>query len=233
MKEGWISLHRKLQDCVIWSNSQPFDMRSAWVDLLLLANHRDAEIIFDYKPITVKRGQYLTSVRKLSARWSWSKNRTLKYLKLLESLQMIQRESSNQRTLLTIVKYDFYQGVEDTDVDTSKDAVMDTGMPQTIMINNENNKNNNNRAFQKPSLEEVRSYCLERNNNVDPEAFISFYESKGWMVGKNKMKDWKAAVRTWERNRKPDTKPEVKSNPKIHNFNERTYDYDELMKSIT
>ena len=55
--------------------------------------------------------------------------------------------------------------------------------------------------FTPPSLEDVQNYCLERNNSVDPQAFIDFYESKGWMVGKNKMKDWKAAVRTWERNR--------------------------------
>lgn len=232
MKEGWISLHRKLQDCEIWNNSQPFDMRSAWVDLLLLANHRDVEIVFDYKPMTVKRGQYLTSVRKLSARWSWSKNRTLKYLKLLESLQMIQRESSKQRTLLTIVKYDFYQGVEDTGVDTTKDTGMDTGMPQTIMKNNENNKINNNRAFQKPSLEEVKEYCSERNNSVDPEAFVSFYESKGWMIGKNKMKDWKAAVRTWEKSRKTENRTSAPKKNKFDNYEQRDYDFDELMRGV-
>ena len=53
--------------------------------------------------------------------------------------------------------------------------------------------------FVKPTVEEVREYCLERKNNVDPERFVNFYESKDWFVGKNKMKDWKAAVRTWER----------------------------------
>ena len=56
--------------------------------------------------------------------------------------------------------------------------------------------------FTPPTLEEVKTYCLERDNGIDPEAFIDYYESKGWMVGKNKMKDWKAAVRTWEKNRK-------------------------------
>jgi len=56
-----------------------------------------------------------------------------------------------------------------------------------------------NKYFNKPKLSEVKDYCLERNNNIDAEAFIDFYESKGWMVGKNKMKDWKAAVRTWEK----------------------------------
>lgn len=52
-----------------------------------------------------------------------------------------------------------------------------------------------------PTLEAVREYCKERRNSVDPEKFCDFYASKGWMVGKNKMKDWKAAVRTWERSR--------------------------------
>lgn len=53
--------------------------------------------------------------------------------------------------------------------------------------------------FSPPSLEEVTEYCRERGNRVDPSAFIDHYKSNNWMVGKNKMKDWKAAVRTWER----------------------------------
>lgn len=56
------------------------------------------------------------------------------------------------------------------------------------------------KRFTPPTLEEVRAYCNERNNNVDPQRFIDYYTSNGWQVGKNKMKDWKAAVRTWERN---------------------------------
>lgn len=57
----------------------------------------------------------------------------------------------------------------------------------------------NRKRFTAPSLEEVRAYCKERNNNVDPQAFIDFYSSKGWKVGNQPMKDWQAAVRTWER----------------------------------
>ena len=53
--------------------------------------------------------------------------------------------------------------------------------------------------FQKPSLEDVKAYCLARMNKVDPEQFFNFYESKGWVVGKTPMKDWRAAVRTWEK----------------------------------
>ena len=52
--------------------------------------------------------------------------------------------------------------------------------------------------FAPPSFEQVSEYCAERSNGIDPQAFIDFYESKGWMIGKNKMKDWKAAIRTWE-----------------------------------
>lgn len=56
--------------------------------------------------------------------------------------------------------------------------------------------------FQKPSVSEVAEFCRERNNGIDPEEFVAFYESKGWMVGRNPMKDWKSAVITWEKAKK-------------------------------
>lgn len=59
------------------------------------------------------------------------------------------------------------------------------------------------KRFSPPTIEEVKAYCDERKNRVDPQRFIDYYESNGWKVGKNPMKDWKAAVRTWERNSKP------------------------------
>ena len=62
------------------------------------------------------------------------------------------------------------------------------------------NKESKPKRFTPPSLEDVQAYCLERNNNVDAERFIDYYQSNGWMVGRNKMKDWKSAVRTWEKN---------------------------------
>ena len=75
------------------------------------------------------------------------------------------------------------------------------GQPSIDKIRLDKNRLDNN-TFQKPTLEEVKEYCDERNNNVNPEHFIDFYESKNWMIGKNKMKDWKACVRTWEKNHK-------------------------------
>ena len=61
------------------------------------------------------------------------------------------------------------------------------------------------KRFTPPTLEEVNAYCQERRNGIDPERFIDFYQSKGWKIGSNPMKDWKAAVRTWE---KRDAKPQ-------------------------
>ena len=61
--------------------------------------------------------------------------------------------------------------------------------------------------FTKPTLEEITAYCNERKNNVDPQAFFDFYESKGWRVGNQPMKDWKASVRTWERRGNGASKP--------------------------
>ena len=95
-----------------------------------------------------------------------------------------------------------------------------------------NNKGAKSKRFVPPSIEEVQAYCRERNNNVDPEQFINFYSSKGWMVGKNKMKDWKAAIRTWEK------REESTVQPKQNKFNQhpqRSYtqqDYAELEKAL-
>ena len=72
-----------------------------------------------------------------------------------------------------------------------------------ITIDNTNNNINNNisgKRFKPPTVDEVKAYCIERQNNVDAERFIDYYTANGWKVGKNTMKDWKAAVRTWERN---------------------------------
>ena len=68
-----------------------------------------------------------------------------------------------------------------------------------INITNTNLTDSNKKAlFKKPTLDEVKNYCILRKNNIDANAFIDFYESKNFMIGKNKMKDWKACVRTWE-----------------------------------
>lgn len=79
------------------------------------------------------------------------------------------------------------------------------------------------KRFVPPTIEEVKAYCKERNNHVDAERFIDFYESKGWMVGKNKMKNWKACVRTWEQRDK---------GSKTRLQDRHDYDYDEIEERL-
>jgi len=75
-----------------------------------------------------------------------------------------------------------------------------------------------NKYFLKPTISDVLNYCLERKNKINAEAFITFYESKGWMVGKNKMKDWKACVRTWELREKKLPKSTSKIDSQINEY---------------
>jgi hypothetical protein len=91
----------------------------------------------------------------------------------------------------------------------AKTAELEQTEWQSNNNNLNNNKNNNKKdigeepkrkRFVPPTIEEVKAYCIERKNNVDAQRFIDYYTSNGWCVGKNKMKDWRAAVRTWERN---------------------------------
>ena len=94
-------------------------------------------------------------------------------------------------------------------------------------------ENTKRKVFSTPTVDDVRAYCFERNNKVDPQYFVDFYESKGWMIGKNKMKDWKAAVRTWEKNetktRQEVTAKLVKDN---NNFDRRNYNMDDLERRL-
>lgn len=89
----------------------------------------------------------------------------------------------------------------------------DENVPYNNKVNNTKINNNKiNKRFNPPNVEEVRAYCKERNNLVDAEQFVDFYASKGWKVGNTPMKDWKAAVRTWEKRdfdrRKPHLSPQ-------------------------
>lgn len=87
-------------------------------------------------------------------------------------------------------------------IDTGGISKIDTNNKREININKDSLYRGGSSHFQKPSLSEVAAYCRERANKVDPEQFYNFYESNGWKVGKNPMKDWHAAVRTWEKREK-------------------------------
>ena len=77
-------------------------------------------------------------------------------------------------------------------------------------------------------MSDVSDYCTLNGYGIDPESFVDFYASKGWMVGKNKMKDWKASVRTWVRSQRQESTAKGSKN-QFHNFEQRDTDYDALM----
>ena len=99
------------------------------------------------------------------------------------------------------------QGVENLGVEFL--GVENQGQLNTNILNTNNIKEIDNnkllstkKNFKKPTIDEIKTYCEERKNSVDAERFYNYYESNGWVVGKSKMKDWKSAVRLWERNDK-------------------------------
>lgn len=182
MHDGWIRLYRKLQECWVWEDKEPFDKRSAWIDLLLTANHADAKLLFNGELITVQRGQILTSVRKLSVKWKWSVNKVYRFLKLLERDKMLQKESNKDRTLLTIVNYSVYQGGEYTNGNSDgytdgstneykSETPTDTPSEHKQECNNDKNvKNvNNNMREKKPK----KKYYDDQNLDSAFKEFLS------------------------------------------------------------
>lgn len=111
-----------------------------------------------------------------------------------------------------------------TNDNTVKQAITNITVSDSVSVS-VSDKDKKKSAEKHPSVDEVRAYCQERHNNVDPETFVDFYSSKGWKVGNQPMKDWKACVRTWEKRDGP-----VKT--KVHNFNERKIDYSELQNMV-
>lgn len=113
-KKGYAPIYRSLQDHWLWQSDEPFDIRSAWVDLILLANHEDKTINIGRNVFTVHAGQMWTSYVKLAQRWHWSRNRVYRYIKMLISDGMILIDATPNGTCLTIVNYKKYAIVRDT-----------------------------------------------------------------------------------------------------------------------
>lgn len=109
MNRGYIKLYRKFADNEIFTDSEPFDKRSAWVDLIMTANHKDGFVFRGMTKYVIKRGQRITSLGKLAERWRWGERKVKAYLKMLENEGMIYLEVSNRGLLITIVNYGLYQ----------------------------------------------------------------------------------------------------------------------------
>ena len=107
-------------------------------------------------------------------------------------------------------EYKSIQRIPDSDSDSESDSESESptgndSESENVSPNGDSRREKKRTSrFRPPTVEEVEAYCFERNNRVDPERFVDFYSSNGWKVGKNPMKDWKAAVRTWEKRDGPD-----------------------------
>lgn len=154
MAYGWISIHRKIQQSDIWLDKEPFDKRSAWIDLIMMANHEDRQVMFNGKFIEVKRGEKITSLKQLSERWRWSRSKVKRFLNLLESGSMIELKTKQRYTSYKVVNYNVYQNEDISkrnEVETNLKQSRDEGETKANTnnnINNYNNINNNNSVGQ-------------------------------------------------------------------------------------
>ena len=89
MADGWISVHRKIEECWVWFD-EPFSKGQAWIDLLLLVNHAPKKCVVDGVLTEIGEGERLTSIRKLAERWQWSRDKVTKFLSILEKDEMIE-----------------------------------------------------------------------------------------------------------------------------------------------
>lgn len=127
---NWIKLNRNIFYNSLWEDKEPFDKRSAWIDLLMLANHSDHKIIQDGKITMAKRGDVNRSISFLAKRWRWSFKKVLRFINLLESDKMVIRNSTTHGTTITIVNYNKYQTRGKTD-DLTDDRTHDRTVDQT------------------------------------------------------------------------------------------------------
>ena len=201
------------------------------IHMLLKANWKDG----NFKGTTVPRGSFVSSIRKLADETSLTEREVRTAINHLKTTGEVTHKPTSKYSVFTVVNYDLYQS-NDTQSVSQTTSERQSNDIQTTTIEEgkkERRKEDNNNAvrFTPPDVDTVRDYCIERNNSVDARAFIDFYSSKGWMIGKNKMKDWKAAVRTWERSRNNTVKDEKKTTG-FNNFQGRDYDMSDLERKL-
>ena len=182
---GWIKVHRKFLDWEWFNKSEAVHL---FMYLVLKANHKDGQ----WQGIDIKKGQFVTSFGKISSDTGISLQTIRTLLKKFEKTNEINIKTTNKFTIVTLCKYECYQQ-ENEPTNTQLTNEQQTTNKQ--LTTNKNNKNE--KKFIPPTFNDVLEYCIQNNLDVDGVKFINFYESKGWMVGKNKMKNWKAAIQTW------------------------------------
>lgn len=163
---------------------EKFSRREAFIDLVQMAAFKPTTTYISGNKITLDRGEIVASGRFLAARWGWSPSRVSRFISALCETGRCTRRSGGI-TIITILDYDRYNG--DTEPEVHKPEPAPRPQAQTESA----------KRFVKPTVEQIRAFCSEHGYAVDAERFFDYYESKGWVVGKSPMKDWRAAVRQW------------------------------------
>lgn len=179
---GWIKLHRQIIDWEWYTDHNTFRV---FLHLLLTANHKDKK----YKGMELKAGTIVTSRDLLAIATGLSVRQVRTALDKLKTTNELTIKTSPQGTIIQIVNYLKYQ-VEANELTNERP----TNDQQTTTNKNEKKERI---IFKRPSVEEINAYCLEENLNLNAQSFIDYYDSNGWKVGKNSMKDWKATARRW------------------------------------
>ncbi|NHZ84872.1 MAG: hypothetical protein GWP19_03215 [Planctomycetia bacterium] len=201
--KGWITIHRKLQNHWLWQE-KPFSIGQAWIDILLECNHEENEISIKNNVFIVKRGESLNSLKTWAKRWGWNVSATRRFLKKLQKAKNIDTVSETVTTRLTVCNYDIYQTRRNAN-ETQMKRKRNASETQVTPDNNDNNEtmitkrtySASTKKFTKPIKTELDDYCKKMKYGVNTERFLSHYTSNGWKVGKNPMKSWEAALKTW------------------------------------
>ncbi len=190
--EGWIKIHRKM---INWEWYADGNTLRLFIHLLLNANHADKK----WQGITVKRGQIITGINQLKKDLKISIQSLRTSIKRLKSTNELTIKTSNKYSLITIVNYDLYQESETANKQTNKQLTIKQQTTNNQTTTNKNEKKvKNEKNIIPPTIEMIFLYQKKRGTPVDVNKFFNHYESKGWMIGKNKMKNWQAAYHTWE-----------------------------------
>ena len=110
---GWIKLDRKITEHFLWED-KPFSKGQAWIDLLLLANHKEHKVPYKGEIVTCRRGEVDRSISWLAKRWGWSRSKVRDFLHTLEADQMVVLKATTHRTTITVENYAFYQDLPTT-----------------------------------------------------------------------------------------------------------------------
>ncbi|WP_263560002.1 DnaD domain protein [Paenibacillus polymyxa] len=142
--DGWIKLHRKIQDHWIYQEKRKFSRYEAWLDMLMMANHKSNKFLHGNELVVVEKGQFITSEIKLMERWDWGKNKLRLYLDLLEKDGMIIKKSDRKRTTITLCNYGVYHDSETESGPRADHGRTDNGLITDTNKNEKNVKNEKN-----------------------------------------------------------------------------------------